>query len=584
MRTITFQGLKDNLKKDFSGHKTSRISVVGDVSTQLVTTAIKGYGYEVGLNFDIFEAGYDQIEQQLLNPSSEVYKFNPAWLLVLCSTQKFAKDFYALPRNEKAIFADRKLDELRKLYSIISSNSRASLIFFNLAEYDDGVFGNYANKVALSLLYQIRKFNLGLMDLARSLKNLYVSDLNSLQSRFGEAFVHDPRIYATADMIFSIDFLPVIAKNTVDIIKAVSGAARKCLILDLDNVLWGGLIGDDGLANIQLGSFGVGKVFTEMQVWIKQLRERGIIIAVCSKNDEAIAKEPFEKHPDMVLRLDDIAVFVANWGSKADSIAFIQRTLNIGFDSMVFIDDSPFERNMVRSHYPDMAIPDMPEDPAEYLRYLRSLDLFEADSYTDEDSERTGRYRQEATRKIAEKTFANEDDFLSSLNMEATSERFKPFNVPRIAQLTQRSNQFNLRTIRYSEEDIKKIICDANRIGLSFALKDTYGDYGLVSAVVLEKKDRTLFLDTWVMSCRVIKRGLEEYILNCIVELAKKIGTKSLEGEYIQTPKNALVKDLFRNLGFTKRNDIWAMDIDGFKLKKTHIASPQEKNMTDENS
>lgn len=576
MRTITFQDLKSNLKKDFSSRRVVKISVLGDTSTQLLTTAVKGYGYEAGFNFDIFESGYDQVYRQLMDPSSDVYKFKPDWIIVSCSAQKFTKDFYALPRSEKIVFSDRKLDRITQLYNSISSNGRARLIFFNLAEYEDGVFGNYANKVECSLLYQMRKFNLGLMDLSRRSKDFYVSDISNLQSRLGEAFAHDPRIYAAADMIFSMDFLPAVAKNIIDIIMAASGMAKKCLIVDLDNVLWGGLIGDDGLANIQLGGFGIGKVFTEIQAWIKQLSERGIIIAVCSKNEESIAKEPFEKHPDMVLRLDDIAVFTANWENKADNVAIIQRTLNIGFDSMVFIDDSPFERNMVRSRYPDITIPDLPEDPAGYLRYLRGLDLFEACSYTEEDFERTDRYRQEAGRRIAEKAFSGEDDFLSSLKMKAATERFESFNAPRIAQLTQRSNQFNLRTIRYSEEDIGKMIGDENCLGLSFSLKDEYGDYGLVSAVVLRKKGAALFIDTWVMSCRVIKRGLEEYILNNIVERAQQIGVNSLEGEYIQTSKNALVKDLYQDLGFAKMRDTWVLDISGYKPKKTHITLLKE--------
>jgi FkbH-like protein len=235
------------------------------------------------------------------------------------------------------------------------------------------------------------------------------------------------------------------------------GKFKKCVVLDLDNTVWGGIIGDDGLENIQVGSLGIGKAFTEFQYWVKKLKNRGVIVAVCSKNTESVAKEPFEKHPDMVLKLDDIAVFIANWENKVDNIRKIQQILNIGFDSMVFLDDNPFERNMVRENIPGLLVPELPEDPAEYLEYLYTLDLFETVSYTDNDAERTRQYQIEAQRITLFEKFTNEDDFLESLNMVSVVESFSKFNIPRVAQLSQRSNQFNLRTIRYTEADLEHI-------------------------------------------------------------------------------------------------------------------------------
>jgi FkbH-like protein len=375
-------------------------------------------------------------------------------------------------------------------------------------------------------------------------------------------------------MVVSIDALPCFAQSVVQIISAFQGTFKKCVILDLDNTVWGGVIGDDGLENIQIGQLGIGKAFTEFQYWIKKLQQRGIIVAVCSKNTESIAKEPFEKHPDMVLKLADIAVFVANWENKADNIRKIQKILNIGFDSMVFLDDNPFERNMVRENIPQITIPELPEDPALYLDYLYGLNLFETLSYSGEDTQRTQQYQKEAERIVFQESFANEDEFLKSLNMISDTKPFDSFTIPRVAQLSQRSNQFNLRTIRYTEDDVKRLSQSDNYFTLSFTLEDKFGDNGLVCAVILEKKDnQTLFIDTWFMSCRVLKRGVEAYVLNSLVELAKANGYTTLSGEYIPTPKNEMAKDHYKNLGFEPSpvEGIWQLDVTAYQQKTNYI-------------
>jgi FkbH-like protein len=358
-------------------------------------------------------------------------------------------------------------------------------------------------------------------------------------------------------MVFSIDILPDLAEQLHKVIQAIAGSFKKCLILDLDNTTWGGIIGDDGMEGIQIGDLGLGKAFTDLQFWAKELKKRGIIIAVCSKNTESIAKEPFISHPDMKLRLDDIAVFVANWETKVDNIRHIQSILNIGFDSMVFLDDNPFEREMVKQNIPDITVPDLPEDPAEYMPYLRTLNLFETASFTEEDEQRTKQYQEEANRNTLQKSFANEEEFLASLGMECEVKPFDSFTIPRIAQLSQRSNQFNLRTVRYTEEDIRRIAQSPDHLTLSFSLKDIYGDYGLIAFVILEKKEdnNTLFIDSWIMSCRVLKRGMEIFTLQNILQLAQDAGFTQIIGEYIPTKKNELVKEHYSKLGFNSTGE-----------------------------
>jgi FkbH-like protein len=410
------------------------------------------------------------------------------------------------------------------------------------------------------------------MEAARGYKNIFINDVCTLQNIYGRNNSFDPRLYISSNMVFALDFLPVIANSLVDIIKAASGKINKCLILDLDNTVWGGIIGDDGINNIQIGELGIGKAFSELQMWVKQLKERGIILAICSKNTEKIAKEPFVNHPDMVLHLDDISIFVVNWENKVDNIKYIQSILNIGFDSMVFVDDSSFERNMVRKMIPEITVPELPEDPVDYVPYLRSLNLFETVSYSDEDSDRTKKYQYEAKRIKFKTNFSSIDDYLKNLNMIAEVAEFDDYHIPRIAQLTQRSNQFNLRTKRYTEQDINKIRESNLYVTRYFKLEDEFGEYGLIGIVILKKiNSDSVFIDTLIVSCRVLKRGMEEFIFNKIVKLAVSKGCNKIIGEFLPTPKNSLVKDIFKEFGFTKEDDKWELDIKDYRESKVFI-------------
>ncbi len=390
------------------------------------------------------------------------------------------------------------------------------------------------------------------MDLSRGIPNLFICDIAGLQNKYGRNWMFDPTIYTSTEMVLSLDALPYVASRIMDIICAIEGKFKKCLILDLDNTIWGGIVGDDGWERLQLGhGLGIGKAFTEFQLWIKKLKERGIIICVCSKNDEKKAKEPFEKHPEMILRLEDISVFKANWETKVDNILAIKNNLNIGLDSMVFIDDNPFERSIVKKYLPEVTVPDLPEDPAEYLEYLYSLNLFETASFSHNDADRTKQYQIQAQRENYARSFTDENSFLESLGMTSLVEGFTPYNTPRVAQLSQRSNQFNLRTIRYTEQEIEQMSSDNDIIPLTFTLTDRFGDNGLICVVILKKMNtETVFIDTWLMSCRVLKRGMENFVLNTIVDTATEAGYKYVIGEYIPTAKNGMVKDHYPDLGF----------------------------------
>ncbi|UPT70067.1 MAG: HAD-IIIC family phosphatase [Flavobacterium sp. JAD_PAG50586_2] len=559
------------MKKDFSGLKPIKVSVLGDTSTQFLTQALRGTGFDFGFDLQISEGDFNQIEQQVFDRNSDLYSHNPEIIIVFQSAHKFLEKYnksHALLINS---LAKSELDDIIALINTIQKQSSAKVIFYNYTEINDSVYGNFSSSTESSFLFQLRKLNYLLMEYAIENNNFHIVDLSTIQNQIGKSNFFKPSIYVNSEMVLSIDALPMIAKNTLDTIAAINGTFKKCLILDLDNTTWGGIIGDDGIENIQIGNLGIGKAFTEFQYWIKKLKNRGIIIAVCSKNTESIAKEPFEKHPDMVLKLDDISVFIANWDSKVSNIQKIQSILNIGFDSMVFLDDNPFERNIVRENIPQITIPELPEDPAEYLEYLYALNLFETVSVTDEDKERTKLYQQNAQRNLTQLEFTNESDFLKSLNMRSNVDSFNKFNIPRVAQLSQRSNQFNLRTVRYSEIDIQNISQSPDYFTFAFTLEDKFGDNGLISVVILNQKEKALFIDTWFMSCRVLKRGMEQFILNSIVDFAKENEFKSIIGEYIMTPKNEIVKDHYENLGFYFEDGVWKLETENYKKLETSI-------------
>ena len=570
---MNFAQLKKSSKKISAGFPVIKVAVLCDFASQFLVQAFQGYGIEHGIKYDVFEADYNQVDRQIMDPTSEFYAFRPQFAVIIRSSEHLLKDFYKIPLEQRAEFAARQLAHTGHLYNTIVSRLDCKVIMNTYPEINDRVFGNFGAKVKSSFIYQIRSLNLSLMDLSRSCKQLFLADFNTTIGHSGISNSFDPKMYIHADMVYNLDILPYLVKDIHDIIQAVNGRFKKCLILDLDNTVWGGIIGDDGMEGIQIGDLGLGKAFTDLQLWAKELKNRGVLLAVCSKNTEAIAKEPFESHPDMVLKLSDIAIFVANWENKVDNIRNIQSILNISFDSMVFVDDNPFEREMVKQAIPDLTVPPLPEDPSEYMPFLKALNLFETASFTEEDLERTAQYQVEAKRNILQQSYDSEEKFLESLQMRSKVRPFDPFIGPRVAQLSQRSNQFNLRTVRYTEEDIARLASSVTHSTISFTLEDTYGNYGLIAFVILQHADpETLFIDSWVMSCRVLKRGMERFTLNKIVEAGKHGNFKQIVGEYIPTPKNGLVKDHYAALGFQPLdNNRWSLQINDYPMEETKM-------------
>lgn len=574
MEHLSFMDAKRYAKAATDGMKHRSLAVVGDFATQHFCVALKGVAAYWGIGLNIWEADYNQIDLQLLNRASETYQYSPDEILIFMCTEVLYAAFCKTPIEKRAAFAEMQYEQIWSYWKTVEENSHAGILQTTFLEYDDRVFGNWGSKLEQSFIFQVRKLNYLLTSGAATNGNVSIVDMSCVCSMFSMEQLIDPKMYYWAKLPYALSALPVIAKQVVDIVKAHMGQLKKCIVLDLDNTLWGGTVGDDGSDGIQIGGFGSGPAYTAFQVWLKELKNRGILLAVCSKNEESVAKEPFLKNPEMVLHLEDFSLFKAGWGNKAQAILEIQKKLNIGMDSIVFVDDDPFERESVRQFIPEVVVPEMPRDPCLYVDYLKNLNLFETVSISDEDTKRTAQYQNEMEREREQDRFATFDEYLAALEMKAEVKPFDIYYIPRIAQLCQRSNQFNLRTVRYSEADIERIASSSEYIARYFTLADRFGDYGLIGVAILQKQNAgTLFIDTWLMSCRVLKRGMEEFIINSLVKEAQNAGFQKLVGEYIPSSKNMMASGIYQLMGFKKTSEKFkfVLDVANFIPKPTHI-------------
>ncbi len=550
--------------------KLIKLALLSDNSTQLLSTAIKGYGAEYGMNINIFEAGYDQIDLLAFNNQSILYTDNFDFILIYISSEKLYDKFINFQNNKRENFAGEYISYINTLINTIKSQTKSKIIIFNFISLENDIFGNYSLSVKSSFSFQIMKLNY-LLNEQSILSSIHILDFNKICQLYGYNNIINKKYYYAAKITINMDYLPVVAKNITDIISAAAGQMKKCVILDLDNTLWGGVVGDEGCDKIQIGSLGNGYIYTDIQKYFKELKNRGIILAVCSKNDENNAKEPFLKNKEMVLSLDDITVFTANWKDKASNIADIQKQLNISYDSMVFIDDNPAERELVKNTIPGITVPDLPNEPEKYLSFIKSLNLFETASFSKEDVIRTNFYHEEFKRNENKKQFSSIDEYLANLEMRASVKPIDNFNYARTAQLTQRTNQFNMRSSRYTDEDIINIMHSKEYASLIFNLKDKFGDYGIISAVILKISNNNIFIDTWVMSCRVFGRSLENFIMHKIIEYAKTHNISTVTAEYIQTNKNTILKNLYLDFNFKKENNLFILNTADYKEKKYFI-------------
>jgi len=527
-----------------------KLGIASNATTHFLAPALVATAARYGFALQCVEGGFGQALQDASNPGSAINRFRPDAVLV-------ALDYRGLPlrpapggaeADEEAVSAAiAHLDAIRAAFR---ANAGAPCIVQTLARPPESVFGSLDPAVPGTLRHLLDGFNRRLVERLRGSSDLLL-DVSGMAETVGLAEWHDPTIWNIGKIPFDHAFLPIYAEIACRLFAALRGRSRRCLVLDLDNTLWGGVIGDDGVPGIVLGQGDpTGEAFLEVQREALALRSRGIVLAVCSKNEDAIARTPFREHPDMLLREDHIAMFQANWQDKPANLRAISEALSLGLDSLVLLDDSPVERGLVRNLLPEVAVPELPDDPALYARTLLAAGYFEAIAFSAEDRRRADAYRENALRVVLKQGAAGVDDYLRSLK---TVVDFRPFDAAgrsRIAQLIAKSNQFNLTTRRYSEAEVERMEGDPDRFTLQVRLADSLGDSGMIGVVICVRKREDWEIDTWLMSCRVLGRMVEDAVLQELVRSAMARGIRRLVGTYVPTARNKLVEEHYAKLGF----------------------------------
>jgi FkbH-like protein len=533
--------------------KKVRLAVLGSSTMTHLLPAVRVAGLRRGIWIDTYENEYGQYLQELSDIGSPLHRFKPSAALIALDAHHLAAGVTSGMNADAALSAFKnKHDHIRRVWRMTHDSFHCPVIQQAALQVHLPMLGNNEHRLPGSKARFITELNETIRALAQQ-DGVDILAVDDRAARDGIGKWHDPGLWHRSKQEVLLTAAPMYGDLVGRWLAAKQGRSFKCLVLDLDNTVWGGVIGDDGLEGIVLGQGSpLGEAYSAFQEYARELSRRGVILAVCSKNDEANAMEPFEKHPDMVLRRADIASFVANWSNKADNIRAIAQELNIGLDSLCFIDDNAFERNLVRQELPMVAVPEVADDPTGYPVALSDAGYFEALSVTDEDRERTSQYQGNIARNAMQAAVTDLPSYLRGLEMRLVWRHFDKLGLQRIVQLINKSNQFNLTTRRYTDDDVIAVMADPNAFGLQLRLLDRFGDNGIIAVIVGRlQPDKDLDIDTWLMSCRVLGRQVEPTTLNLIAAQAVKLGARRLLGDYIPTRKNAMVKDHYARLGFT---------------------------------
>jgi FkbH-like protein len=417
----------------------------------------------------------------------------------------------------------------------------------------------------------ISEINQELSKIAKDESSVYVYNFNQFVSKFGEKNIFDYRQFFIGDIKIAFDYIPYLANDLMGYVKPMLGLNKKCIVLDLDNTLWGGIVGEDEFDGIELGQSSNGKAFVEFQKHLLSLWQQGIILAINSKNNFEDAIKVIREHPDMVLKEEHFASLQINWNDKAQNLKVISEELNIGLGSIVYFDDDPVNQERIKQEIPEVLTVKLPEDPSQYTDILMSLNDFNVLQKTDEDLKRGKMYSQQRQRTELEQSTKSIDDFLKQLNIKVKIKKADKFTIPRISQLTLKTNQFNLTTKRYQEEDILKFSSDNNMIVGCAQIEDKFGDSGITNAFIIEKNDKEWKIDTFLLSCRIIGRGIEDAIISYILKEAKNQGVEKIRADFIPTKKNSPAEAFLPNCGFKKENEYWVYDLNNPIKSPNHL-------------
>ena len=549
-----------------------KLGLISNATTDLISPALVATALRHGIALECIAAPFGQVALQAFSKDSEINKVKPDAVLI-------ALDFRGLPLRPTPgdVTAAQEtvthvLDYLAAIREGIKQDGGTICILQTIARPAEPYFGSFDLVTPGTLRHLIDAVNRGIASSLVGSEDILL-DVAGLAETVGLAEWHSPVEWNLAKLPFASTFLPLYADHVCRLIGALRGKSRRCLVLDLDNTLWSGVIGDDGLEGIIIGpGDATGEAHLSLQQAVLSLRDRGIVLAVSSKNDDAVARSAFQTHPEMLLREEHISVFQANWNDKASNIKAIAEELSLGLDALVLLDDNPAERGLVRRLLPQVAVPELPEDPSLYARTLMASGYFEAITFSAEDRKRADFYRDNARRIALQKQAGDVDAYLASLEMVI---RFRPFDHigrARITQLINKSNQFNLTTRRYTEAEIRDIGRDPNYYTLQVSLADIYGDNGMISVVICQRNGEDWYVDTWLMSCRVLGRRVENAVLSQLLGEARGRGIRRIVGAYRATARNKMVENHYAKLGFS----VMENQDDGTVLWELDVAGPSE--------
>jgi FkbH-like protein len=569
--------------ESIDGYARLRLAILSNNTIDHLLPAIRVAGLRYKLRFDVFSGSFGQYRQELLDPASPLLQFRPDLILLSLNARQVISGVpIAATAEEVEEALTRAIQELRELWGHARSTFNATLIQQSYLDVSEPLFGSYDRLVPAAPSRLIARLN-DLLAHAAARENVMLLDVAQASARDGIGAWFDIARWLQGKMEIAPQATPLYGDMVARVVAAQRGLSKKCLVFDLDNTLWGGVIGDDGLEGIVLGEgSAVGEAHLALQRYALQLKERGVILAVCSKNDPAIAEAAFRDHPEMLLRPADIAAFVANWEDKAANLKTIAERLNIGLDSLVFVDDNPVERARVRESLPMVAVPELPEDAAQYVRCLSNTGYFESVSFTADDRQRAEQYAANAEREALLGSSESIDDFLRGLKMSVVFGPVKAVDLARATQLINKTNQFNPTTRRYLPEELAAIAAAPQAVTFQFRLLDRFGDNGLISVLILRpdpEQPDVMEIDTWVMSCRVFGRELEFEAMNIAVEAARSRGVRTFRANYIPTKRNGVIRDLYASLGFV-RSDVgasasdaiqWQLNLSTYIARKTNI-------------
>src|SRR5271166_4838874 len=569
--------------KEAPGFLPIRLAILASSTVDHLSPAVRAAGLRRRLLIDVHIGAYGQYRQDILDPTSSVHQFAPqAMLFSLTAREAIGGVSLTATVAEVDETIAKLIGELRSFWRKAREIGNTAVLQQTFIDVTEPLFGSYDRVVPGAPSRVVARLNDQLCE-AASRDDVLLLDVARASERDGIDAWFDVGRWLQGKLEIAPQAAPLYGDLAARILAAQRGLSKRCLVLDLDNTLWGGVIGDDGLDGIVLGEgSAVGEAHRALQHYAKQLKERGIILAVCSKNDAKIAEAAFRDHPEMVLRRSDISAFQANWDDKANNLKAIAARLNIGIDSLVFVDDNPVERARVRQSLPMVAVPELPEDPAQYVRCLAEAGYFEAVAFTAEDRDRAQQYAANAEREALLGSAESMDDFLRGLKMSVLFGPFTAVDHARVVQLINKTNQFNTTTRRYTSEQITYITNLADALTLQFRLLDRVGDNGLVSTMILRPTpddEAVLEIENWVMSCRVFGRQLEFEAMNIAVEAARQRGARALIADYIPTPKNNVISALYPSLGFAAVDQTatisgatrWFLNLADYVMRDSHI-------------